>query len=151
MSARTNRRRVSSLFYGRFHAKFIWRSAQEQALLDAAPVGREFGSPDYERLQVLDRYADGVLPSRDAMALLGISCLEDLYAQTLSAGRELPHLSEEGAKASAFVREAVARMRAAPRFLSQEAWDDLASYDGPIGSGDPEGRVPENLEDDDNE
>ena len=52
---------------------------------------------------------------------------------------------------SEFVREAVARMRAAPRFLSQEEWDDLASYEGPVVSGDPEGRVPENLEDDDNE
>ena len=53
--------------------------------------------------------------------------------------------------ASTFVREAVARMRAAPRFLSQEEWDILASYDGPVVSGDPEGRVPDNLEDDDNE
>jgi hypothetical protein len=52
---------------------------------------------------------------------------------------------------TAFVREAVARMQAAPRFLSQEAWDDFASYDGPVVSGDPEGRVPDNLEDDDNE
>lgn len=54
-------------------------------------------------------------------------------------------------KVSPFVREAVARMQAAPRFLSQEAWDDFASYDGPVVSGDPEGRVPENLEDDGNE
>jgi hypothetical protein len=54
-------------------------------------------------------------------------------------------------RVSEFVRDAVARMQAAPRFLSQEAWDDLASYDGPIVSGDPEGRVPDNLEDDDNE
>lgn len=52
---------------------------------------------------------------------------------------------------SAFVREAVARMQAAPRFLSQEAWDDLASYEGPVVSGDPEGKVPHNLVDDDNE
>lgn len=52
---------------------------------------------------------------------------------------------------SAFVREAVARMQAAPRFLSQEAWDDLASYEGPVVSGDPEGRVPHHLVDDDNE
>lgn len=42
-------------------------------------------------------------------------------------------------KVSSFVREAVARMRTAPRFLSQEAWDDFASYDGPVVSGDPEG------------
>jgi hypothetical protein len=50
---------------------------------------------------------------------------------------------------SEFVREAVARMHTAPRFLSQEAWDDLASYEGPVVSGDPEGNVPDNLEDDD--
>ena len=54
-------------------------------------------------------------------------------------------------KVTAIVREAVARMDAAPRFLSDEAWKDLASYDGPVVSGDPEGRVPENLEDDGNE
>lgn len=54
-------------------------------------------------------------------------------------------------KVSAFVREAVARMQAAPRFLGQEAWDDFASYDGPVVSGDPEGRVPDNLDDDDSE
>jgi hypothetical protein len=52
---------------------------------------------------------------------------------------------------SAFVREAVARMQAAPRFLSQQAWNDFASYDGPVVSGDPEGRVHDNLGDDDNE
>ena len=46
------------------------------------------------------------------------------------------------------VREAVARMQAAPRFLSQEAWDDFTSYYGPVVSGDPEGLVPKNLEDD---
>ena len=46
---------------------------------------------------------------------------------------------------SSLVREAVARMQAAPRFLSQEAWDDLASYDGPVVSGDPAGRAPDNL------
>lgn len=54
-------------------------------------------------------------------------------------------------KVSPFAREAVARMQAAPRFLSQEAWDDFASYDGPVVSGDPEGQVPDNLEEDGNE
>ena len=39
--------------------------------------------------------------------------------------------------ASEFVREAVARMRAAPRFLSQEEWDLLESYEGTVVSGDP--------------
>jgi hypothetical protein len=42
-------------------------------------------------------------------------------------------------------------MQAAPRFFSQEEWNALASYEGPVVSGDPEGRIPENLETDDNE
>lgn len=45
------------MFHGRFHGRFLWRSAEEQAWLDLAPVGREFGSPDYERLEQLDAYA----------------------------------------------------------------------------------------------
>jgi len=52
---------------------------------------------------------------------------------------------------STFVQEAVARMLAAPPFLSQEAWDDFASYDGPVASGDPGGQVPADLENDSNE
>jgi len=30
------------------------RTPEEQAWLDLAPVGREFGSPDWERLNMLD-------------------------------------------------------------------------------------------------
>ena len=52
---------------------------------------------------------------------------------------------------TALVRQAVARMQAAPRLLSQEAWDDLASYEGPVVSGHPERRVPDLLEEDDHE
>ena len=63
----------------------------------------------------------------------------------------LEHVVTAPPKVSPFVREAVARMQAAPPFLSQEAWDDFASYDGPAVSGDPEGRVPENLADDGSE
>ncbi len=47
-------------------------------------------------------------------------------------------------QATPFVRDAVARMQAAPRFFSQEEWNALASYEGPVVSGDPEGRIPEN-------
>ena len=54
-------------------------------------------------------------------------------------------------QATAFVRDAVARMQAAPRFFNQEEWNALASYEGPVVSGDPEGRIPESLETDDNE
>jgi hypothetical protein len=44
---------------------------EEQAWLDMAPVGREFGSPDYERLMVEDaaRYAqDDCTRSEEGMA-----------------------------------------------------------------------------------
>lgn len=39
-------------------------------------------------------------------------------------------------------------MQAAPRFFTQEEWNDLASYEGPIVSGDPQGKVPDNLDED---
>lgn len=67
MSTRTNKRRICQLFYRHFHGKVLWRSAEEQAWLDVIPVGREFGSPDYERLQILDLYAWGQITSHDAM------------------------------------------------------------------------------------
>lgn len=51
MSARKIKRRISNLMYGRlYNANFIWRSAEDHAWDSMAPVGREFGSPDYERL-----------------------------------------------------------------------------------------------------
>lgn len=72
MNARMNKRRIYRLFYHCFHGKFLWRSKEEQAWLDVAPVGREFGSPDYERLQVLDLYASGEMNHEDAMHMLGV-------------------------------------------------------------------------------
>ncbi|ASU39119.1 hypothetical protein hmeg3_13040 [Herbaspirillum sp. meg3] len=54
-------------------------------------------------------------------------------------------------QATAVVRDAVARMQAAPRFFNEEEWNALASIDGPVVSGDPEGRVPDDLASDDNE
>ena len=57
MGIRTNQQRICRLFHGRFHGKFLGRSAEEQAWLDLTPVGREFGSPDYDRLEQLDSYA----------------------------------------------------------------------------------------------
>lgn len=55
------------------------------------------------------------------------------------------------AQAPELVRSAVARMQAAPRFFNQEEWNALASYEGPVISGDPQGKVPDNLVEDDNE
>lgn len=54
MSSRSNKRRVRNLFHGRFHLKFIWRSAEDYEWLNVSPVGREFGSPDYDRLMQQD-------------------------------------------------------------------------------------------------
>lgn len=54
-------------------------------------------------------------------------------------------------QASELVRSAVARMQAAPRFFNQEEWSALASYEGPVVSGDAQGKVPDNLDEDDNE
>ena len=64
MSARSNKRRVVNLFHGRFHSTFLWRSAEDFEWLNMAPVGREFGSPDYERLEALDLYSYGRVRSR---------------------------------------------------------------------------------------
>lgn len=52
---------------------------------------------------------------------------------------------------SVFAQNASARMQSAPRFFNQEEWNALESYEGPVVSGDPKGRVPFNLEADDNE
>jgi hypothetical protein len=55
MSSRSNKRRVGNLFYRRFHSAFMSLSAEELEWLNATPVGREFGSPDYEKLMEQDR------------------------------------------------------------------------------------------------
>ncbi|MDP3756166.1 hypothetical protein [Polaromonas sp.] len=81
MSIRNNKRRISRLRKGKFNQKVWSRSEEEQAWLDMAPVGREFGSPDYERLQILDLYALGTISSDDAMQQLGIGSLDELNQQ----------------------------------------------------------------------
>lgn len=56
--------------------------------------------------------------------------------------------------ASDFVRAAVARMQSAPRFVSVAEAASYASFElngGQVVSGNPEGRVPDNLQEDDNE
>jgi hypothetical protein len=80
-----------NLFHGRFHsAFFVWRSAEEHEWLDAAPVGREFGSPDFERLEVLHRHSYGVITSDQAMQRLGIDNLDTLHTQMLDASIPIP-------------------------------------------------------------
>ena len=72
MSVRSNKPRVARLFHGRFHGPFPWRSAEELAWMNLSSVGREFGSPDYERLSILDMYAWGTISEREAMHRLGL-------------------------------------------------------------------------------
>lgn len=72
MNARANKRRVMDRFYGRFHAHFVWQSDDKRLWLNVAPVGREFGSPDYERLSILDLYAKGAIDDMEAMERLGL-------------------------------------------------------------------------------
>jgi len=57
----------------------------------------------------------------------------------------------ESLNTSEFVQSAVARMQDAPLAFNQEERDVLASYEGLVVSGDPQGRIPDNLEADDNE
>lgn len=47
---------------------------------------------------------------------------------------------------SDFVRAALDRLLAAPQFFTTEQRAAIDSYDGPVVSGDPEGRLPTNLD-----
>lgn len=81
MNARMNKRRIYRLFYHRFYGERLWRSKEEQAWLDVAPVGREFGSPDYERLQVVDLYAAGKMTREEAIRRLGVDSHRLQYSE----------------------------------------------------------------------
>lgn len=59
-------------------AKRLW---MEQAWLDVVLVGREFGSADYDRLQILDLYVEGTISSDEAIRQLGIGSLDELNKQ----------------------------------------------------------------------
>lgn len=55
MNQRRRKRTVKELFHNRFYnTRFIWLSAEDRAWESMAPIGREFGSPDYERLMKED-------------------------------------------------------------------------------------------------
>ena len=71
MNQRRRKRTVSWFFHHRFYnSKFIWKSAEDWAWDNMAPVGREFGSPDFERLMQED--ADQM---RATLAQLVADCL----------------------------------------------------------------------------
>lgn len=91
MSARTNKRRVADLFCGRFDGPVRWRSAEDQEWMNAVPIGREFGSKDYERLSVLDRYSWGTITEQEAMCQLGVDH-HGLAAMVEADGLEPPEV-----------------------------------------------------------
>lgn len=90
MNNRRNKGRIYTLFYHRFHGERLWRSKEEQAWLDVTPVGREFGSPDFERLQILDLYVASQMTGDDAMRYLGLDSLEELHQLVLAANLIVP-------------------------------------------------------------
>ncbi len=52
---RQRKRKINGLFHNRhYNPRFIWWSAEDFAWCNLAPVGREFGSPDYDRLMQQD-------------------------------------------------------------------------------------------------
>ncbi len=55
MNQRNRKRTVKELFHNRFYnTRFFWWSAEDRAWESMAPIGLEFGSPDYERLMKED-------------------------------------------------------------------------------------------------
>lgn len=91
MNNRSNKQRICTLFHGRFHGPFIWRSAEDQAWEDLAPIGREFGSPDYERLSTLDSYSWGDITEQEAIRQLGV----DRHGLTAMLAADGVELSDE--------------------------------------------------------
>ena len=73
MSQRSRKRMVAERFHQRFYnIRFQWQSAEERAWLNIAPLGREFGSPDYERLMRQDAEA-----IKAKLAKLVVACIAD--------------------------------------------------------------------------
>lgn len=78
MKARKYKTRISHLLHRRFNSNFIWQSAEDRAWDRMAPVGREFGSPDYERLmqEDFDRqegiFAPPDLPIQERQSLMSL-------------------------------------------------------------------------------
>lgn len=55
MSSRKRKRSVSQILHARFHSsRFSWQWTEDRDWLNMAPAGREFGSPDYERVMQQD-------------------------------------------------------------------------------------------------
>lgn len=69
MNSRARKRRIYARY--RLRDRFML-TTEDRAWLDEVPVGREFGSKDYERLENLDAFTQGRIDAQKAMRLLGI-------------------------------------------------------------------------------
>lgn len=90
-----NSRRRKGQIYARYRqrGKFLL-TAEDRAWLDMVPIGREFGSKDYERLEVLDAYTQGRIDASKAMGLLGIDS-DALAAMVEKDGLPTQFLSDD--------------------------------------------------------
>jgi len=79
------------LFNRRF-GEFIYLSPEDRAWDNMFPVGREFGSPDYECITTLDRYSFGEITADQAMQYIGIDNIETFYRKMLDAEIPIPNL-----------------------------------------------------------
>jgi hypothetical protein len=68
MSARTNKKRLYRLWFQ--VSPYSHLTAEDHAWLNMTPVGREFGSPDYDRLMEEDKQAglEWNFPSEERVA-----------------------------------------------------------------------------------
>ncbi len=79
MTSRKRKRSVNQLLHKRFHNfRLLSQSAEDRDWVNMAPVGREFGSPDYDRLiqqdfsnlranltSLIDKCSDSCVDSKD--------------------------------------------------------------------------------------
>lgn len=69
MNSRDRKRQVYARYQRRGRR---WLTAEDRAWLNVVPIGREFGSKDFERLSILDTFTQGRIDEQKAMSLLGI-------------------------------------------------------------------------------
>lgn len=72
MRIRDHKQRIYGHYSDRYRSGSGWMSAEDRAWVNAVPVGREIGSPDYERLSILDMYSWGDITEQEAMRQLGV-------------------------------------------------------------------------------
>lgn len=83
MNSVKRKRRIGHLFEGRFYnPSFLWRSVEDRDWDNIAPVGHEFGSPDYDRLEQddLDKFRSNL-----ARLIAVASATNSIQTHTLDA------------------------------------------------------------------